>query len=86
MFRDKPSFTTSYRNHRVEVRLVQHPKGVITDLRIYGLNDSSLEFSVRGEELFADSEDASKAMTAIAFGVIDSLLVKKHTGKRPSFE
>lgn len=86
MFRDKPSFTISYRNYRVEVRLVQHPKGVITDLRIYSLNDSALVFSVREEELFVDSDEASRSMTAIAFGFVDSLIVKMHAGKRPSFE
>ncbi len=86
MFKDKPSITANYRNHRIEVRLLQHPKGVITDLRIYGLNDSAPVFAVKGEELFADSDDASKTMTAIAFGFIDSLLVQKYAGKRPSFE
>lgn len=86
MFRDKPSFTTNYRNYRIEVRLVQHPRGVITDLRIFSLNDSALAFSVGGEELFADSDDASKSMTAIAFGFVDSMLFHKHPGKRPSFE
>lgn len=86
MFKGKPTLQTSYRNHRIEVRLLQHPKGVITDLRIYGLNDSASVFSVNGEELFADSDEASKAMTAIAFVFIDSLLVQKHAGKRTSFE
>lgn len=86
MFRDKPSFSTNYRSYRVEVRMIQHPKGVITDLRIYSLNDSAPVVIVKGEELFADSDDASKSMTAIAFAFIDSLLVQKHAGKRPSFE